>query len=718
MRTKKLMIRRWMMLTITVFIVFLLNTFIVLTAFSKESFTVTDIAGNTVNIDEKGRYLATSDIIFTFSGIREPEAKEDRNRNWIFCEKEVIDGREIYTPVHESFRLDVKEDRELDFIWLDRISGETERDKSLPFGFSVLYKGSEESLPLSELSFEKIGGEEEVILSGKAPVLRIESPAELRSYLYVNKNGEEQKKEIEGKTAEFVFEEGEYDLSLTAVDGWGIETRVPMDIEHFIYDNSSPEIKDVSVKSSGEKSMRNGESFLSKGAVVITPEAEDHLSGTDHFIFHVVNSINKSEYEAYGDSLQLSPCFEGVVSIRSSDRAGNISDELICPRILIDDSGPVLKNRVFKAENKGRMGLRLLFDAGDSLSGLGKLSLFLNGELLEEREFKGEKTGGIESKVKTEKLKDGKNSLKLEATDILGNRSSYDFNLDKEEKKEKIRDNESGFDETPEMFLRGFSNFQKTEGKVRIEAGISNSFPDEGRVYIERHDMDGELASVYESEPGEIEISDEGNYVVHYEIEDRGNIYEEYGYFTIDRSSPVVDSLKDIDRKTFNYFSVDSDPLSSIEDYTYVNGRMTLSGREYDGHGIREPGKYILKISATDELGHSTEESAEFLIVSNKKGSSVSLNTLSENAVNNKKSEGKKKVKQVSAGEIYLIKEEKQERGISENHAGPSKSGRERTIYRREITIIPIILIAALFLLIAGMLILIVGPVMERNSRE
>jgi len=558
----------------------------------------------------------------------------------------------------------------------------------------------------AELSFEKSSGEDKIILSGKPPVLRVTSPPWIRSYLLVERDGHEKRTEVEGEAQDFVFEEGEYKLSLKAVDGWGIETKVPMEIESFIYDNSSPEIKELSVKSSGEKSLKDGDMLLSNGSVLITPAAEDRLSGTDYCIFHVVNSINGSEYEAYGDSLQLSSCFKGVVSVRARDRAGNISSEVLCPEILIDDSSPVLKNRVFKAEKNKKDGIRLSFDLEDSLSGLKKLSLFLNGDSVGEAEFKGDKKGSIKAGVGAEKLKKGKNRLKLEAYDLLGNMESYEFNMDLEDEREKDRDGE--YDESPEMFLRGFENFQKTEGRVRIEAGVKNSFPDEGRVFIERHGKNGELSALYESEPGEIEISDEGNYVVHYEIEYRGNIYEEYGYFTIDRSSPEIESLKDIDRKTFKYFSVDSDPLNSIEDYTYVNGRMTLSGREYDGREIRESGKYILKISATDELGHSTEESAEFLIVNDKSSSSenkaVSVN------------KGKKKAKELDAGDIYFIKEETIERGISENHAGPARGGKEKTIFRGEVNFIPVILMAALFLLIVGMLILVINPAMERNK--
>ncbi len=741
MKAGKTLIRRWILFTLTVFLLFIPDILFVETAFSKDCCSVTDIAGNDVKTDEKGRYLATSDIIFRFFDISEPEAVRNGDSSWVFCEAEHIDGREIYTPVHESYRLDLKEDKEICFVWLDRISGETVKDKSLPDSFTILYRGKEELLPSAEFRYEKMNGEEEIILSGSAPVLKITSPPEIRSYLYVEKNGEEQRSEIEGEVQEFVFDEGEYNLSLRAVDGWGIETEVPLDTEHFIYDKSCPVIKNVSVKASGEKSRKEGDSFMSVGSVLITPEAEDNLSGIDHYIFHVVNSIKMSEYEAYGDSLRLSPCFKGIVSVRSIDRAGNISGEVVTPVILIDNRAPVLKNRVIKAEKKGKTGLRLSFDAEDSLSGLRKLSLFLNGKDIGEAEFNGDRKGSIESSVKAEKLKEGENSLRLEAEDILSNKASYDFKIEMEDEREKDtdreRDRDREYDEIPDMYLRGFENFQKTEGNVRIEAGVGNSFPDEGRVFIERHDKNGELSNVYESEPGEIEIKDEGNYVVHYEIEDRGNIYEEYGYFTIDRSSPVVESLKDIDRKTFSSFSVDSDPLNSIEDYTYVNGRMTLSGREYDGHEIRESGKYILKISATDELGHSTEESAEFLIENNdgkkkvlsgnkQEKSSVSGDSLPEDSISynkegrtlsgNKKK--KKKGEEISGRDIYFIEEKISENSISENHAGPSKGGREKTIYRREATVIPLILSAALFLLVVGMLILVINPAMERNGIE
>jgi len=110
------MIKRWMMFTVTVFIMFILGSIFVLSAFAEDSFSVTDIAGNAVKTDEKGRYLATSDVIFRFYKLKEPENIGNKNRSWIFCEAENCDGREIFTPVHESFRLDIKEDKELSFL--------------------------------------------------------------------------------------------------------------------------------------------------------------------------------------------------------------------------------------------------------------------------------------------------------------------------------------------------------------------------------------------------------------------------------------------------------------------------------------------------------------------------------------------------------------------------------------------------------------------------
>ncbi len=585
------------------------------------------------------------------------------------------------------------------------MSGEKRKAEGIPESFDIRYTGEENAGPGAELLFDGCVKGEKYYFSGKAPVLRIKGEKELNTFLSLTRDGETKIQEINGEIFEYVFDEGEYSYSVWNEDGWGVRYEAERDIDCFVYDNDPPVIIKLDVLPSGKGGFTENGKVYSRESVMICPEAVDSLSGTDQYIFRVKNRINGIEYEAYGDRLQLDPGFYGEVEVRATDMAGNISEAVKCPEIMIDNREPVLKNRVFKEDKKNSEAVTVYLEAEDSLSGLKDLTLILNDRILTEENCGGEKNGRVTKSIKLEKLKEGSNGLRLEAFDITGNKAVYEFELEKERKKEEESKEQEAADEAPEMYIRGFDNFEKTEKAVRIETGTIDPYPVAGKVSIERHDMEGQLTAVYEAEPGFIEVSDEGNYVVHYEIGNEGSVYEEYAYFTIDRSSPVIDSLKDVDKKSFRSFSIANDPLNSIEDYTYVDHRMTLSGREYDGRKISEPGKYILKISAVDELGHSSEETAEFLIVKENK------KTVSEEKL---PSEVKDRAFGVSSNKTSgnkILSENK----AQENLVKPKGTGQEKTVYRNERTAVYIILAAGLMLCAAATVFLVIYPIMERN---
>ncbi len=709
---RKEMLIGWIKFTLAVLVLFIINTIAVISAYAGEkSFSVKDIQGRQVLKNEENEYMATSDITFEFKGIEEPETEEERERDWIFCEKECIENRDIYTPVkNDAFRLDVNGDMEISFLWIDRISGETATAGGIPGNFVIRYMDAENLECNVDISAESKGRSD--CLSGREPVITIDPPEYVYTFFSVKKDNEEEIFELTGGHNEFNFREGEYDLKLWSEDGWGVKTIYDMDPDSFIYDKTPPETGNINVRPSDRNVFtKDGRIYTSKSVLVI-PDAKDSGSGIDHFIFNVFNRTDKSEYEAYGDELQIDPGFNGTVAVSAVDRSGNVSNKRTGPEIIIDDQCPVLQDKVVEKNGKGDKKIKIKLTAGDSLSGIKKITLFLNGEMVNERELKGDNTGSIETVLDLSDLKEGKNVFRMEAFDMTGNKGISEFSLNKEddrkpekdtgEKEEQPEDREYT---VPEMYLKGFRNFQKTDKDVKIEAGSENYFPEEGKVIIERHGMDGELMETYEAEPGTINVSDEGNYAVHYEIDCESGKYERYGYFTIDRSSPVIKSLKEIDKKTFSSFALGQDPLSFIEDLTYVNGHVTLSGREYDGGEVTIPGKYVLKIAATDELGHSSEESAEFIISGKEedRASSVSGNaghnilkdhTLSGNVLSgNSLSEN-------SVSGQYMVEKIK-------NNAYPGSKAVEKSINNNETTIIPLIIICALLLCAAGTVILI-----------
>ena len=774
-RSSKRVLNEWLKFTAAVLILFFIDIVAVFTAFAEDKgFSVLDMMGRPVYQNEDGEYLASSDIAFEFKGVRPPETEDMKERDWIFCECEEIDGRDIYTPVKGGcFRLDLRGDMQVSFLWIDRISGDTMKEDELPESFIIRVRNLEDMGCKTEFSYGEKGADG--FLSGDEPKLMIDPPEGICTFLSVKNGREEEVYELKEAHNEFSFKEGEYSLEAWSEDGWGIKTEQELPVDHFIYDASAPVMGNINVRPSDRNvNTFDGKIFTSK-SVIITPFAEDGISGVDHFIFRIKNKVDQSEYEAYGDEIQLNPGFRGSVVIRAKDMAGNLSEERRSPELVIDDRQPGLRERVIEEEKKGTGKIRIRLAAEDDLSGIERLTLYLNGEKTEEETFDGKLKGVMEREISLEDLRIGKNEFLLEAEDMTGNLGKYEFSLEKEDRKkehsEKNRDNsdeEGKKEEEPELYLTGFRNFEKREDNVCIKAGVKNDIVDEGKVIIERHGAAGELLEAFEEEPGSITLSDEGNYAVRYEVEKNGNVYEKNGYFTIDRSSPVIKSLKGIDKKTFRSFALEGDPFGYIEDLTYVNARITLSGREYDGREISEPGKYVLKISASDELGHKSQESAEFIIENvdaSKNGenglrstlqkSTLSGNILQKGTLSEKDAERAglsgndmpKATLSGSAAKKGTLSEKDAERaglsgndtpkatlsgdittktelsgngeGIYEktgnNLASPGTDAEEKTVYKNEMTIIPIIIMCGILLCVAGTVILIVYPAMERN---
>ena len=529
--------------------------------------TVKDMAARDAIINSEGEILASSDLLFSFRGIREPAdpvSENGQDRDWIFCEAETKNGRTVLSPVKDgSFRLDVSEDREIRFLWADRVTRELRDGAESSYAFRVKYVSERDLSPAAQLRGD---GDEEngvIFIHGEKPVLTVKCREYAHSFISVKTGEEERIIEAEGDQR-IEFEEGEYEIKIWGEDGWGVRYYSDFPIRHFIYDDTGPLKPHISLASLKSAVTEKG-GYRFSDPVIITPGSEDSVSGVEKYIYRINNRINGAEYEAYGDRLQINPLFSGSITVKAVDRAGNSSLETVIDNLTVDSSDrSEIKEK--KISNEGE-------DQNDDRS----------------------------LKETDEERRDTKDD-------------SPEENVSKKKDERKLRE------DPPGIYIRGFSDFEKVSRPVVIKAGIDNEFDGESIIIIEQHDEDGALKNLFRAEPGEIRISEEGNYVIRYIASGRDRDYEKWGYFTIDTSAPVLTSLKNIDGKRFRSFSAGQSLINSVRDYTYVDSRVTLSGRDYHGEKITEPGRYVLKLQATDELNHSSVETAEFLIVNDRKG--------------------------------------------------------------------------------------------------
>lgn len=573
---------------------------------------VKDMAGRDVIINRDGEILASSDIVFYFKDPVIPEEAVSENKcesDWIFCECEEEKGRMLLSPVKNNvFRLNLNGDKEIRFFWIDRVSREIREDRGLPESFKIRYEADPDILPEAELFTDEEYIGDQVFFRGGKPKLTVRGNEFAHVYIRIKSGEEERITESTGeKTVE--FEEGEYETEVWGEDGWGVKYKAELKYEHFIYDNSKPGSPKILIGALKE-GYAGSEGYIYGDPVVIRAEAEDRISGTDHYIFRIVNRINGGEYEAEGDRLQVNPPFSGKIIVTAVDRAGNRSDEAVIDNLTIDNEKPVLNE--YRTEKAGDREIGIVFGIYDSLSGIKNEKVYINDRLFKSKSMEGGKEDILRVVLDERELITGKNMIRLECSDMMLNTAVYEFTMEKTDERKNEEDAE---DEPPELFLKGFKDFEKSEGPVNIETGILNGYDDGGIVIIEQHDEDGNLKCVYKAESGYLRISEEGNYVIRYIVSRGDTDYEKTGYFTIDNSAPCITGLDSINGKSFHSVSFRNSLLTDIRDYTYVDSRLTLSGRNYNGEKISEPGRYVLKLSATDELGHSSEETAEFLIL-------------------------------------------------------------------------------------------------------
>ena len=175
----------------------------------------------------------------------------------------------------------------------------------------------------------------------------------------------------------------------------------------------------------------------------------------------------------------------------------------------------------------------------------------------------------------------------------------------------------NGISKEPEIGIKGFENFKVYEGNVTIFTYASDFDLNLKKTVmkIERRGMEGEVLQEMNTSPGKITVREEGDYKITLHGEDySGHVSEQTGYFTIDKSGPVLMDFSALDNKTFTSISFTDDPRNLIRDYSFVTSSLTLNGKKYDGRKITKPGRYILKMSAVDEVGHRSEERAEFVV--------------------------------------------------------------------------------------------------------
>ncbi|MBO4864414.1 MAG: Ig-like domain repeat protein [Eubacterium sp.] len=216
--------------------------------------------------------------------------------------------------------------------------------------------------------------------------------------------------------------------------------------------------------------------------------------------------------------------------------------------------------------------------------------------------------------TKTEKFtQDGEYRFVFSATDKAGNQASekYSFILDGSK---------------PVITLSGVSNYDKTDKQVELGIQVDETFYLTNKVKIEgtRTDMSGDKTDLkfddFPAASAKIAtltqmFKEDGIYDITVTSTDKaGNSDTQTIHFTIDTKPPVIDDLPEYDGTRVKEFTLDKNLEDLVSDLTVCEVQLYMDGALYDGGTALADGTHVLRIEATDEMGHKSVREFTFVL--------------------------------------------------------------------------------------------------------
>ncbi len=235
----------------------------------------------------------------------------------------------------------------------------------------------------------------------------------------------------------------------------------------------------------------------------------------------------------------------------------------------------------------------------DELSGIEEVRIYIDSEELPVIN----KDGEYRAEISPEMMGKGKHRILFKVKDKAGNSAEKKIEFETED------------DEPPFVRISGFENMGLYSDDVEFRAEASDDDLSGAVCIVERMDAAGKVLSESEYPQGMIRLSEEGNYRVCMEAEDKnGNKAREEKFLTIDKKAPEIADLSNIDKKYLKSLSLRKDLSFLASDMTLSGLALYLNGREYNGEKIDSAGHYVLTVKAKDKAGHSSNAAAEFVI--------------------------------------------------------------------------------------------------------
>ena len=208
---------------------------------------------------------------------------------------------------------------------------------------------------------------------------------------------------------------------------------------------------------------------------------------------------------------------------------------------------------------------------------------------------------------------DGEYRFEMTAEDKCGNpaTASYTFILD---------------GKAPIITLAGVKNYDKTSEDVTLTITVDETFFSSNKVVLKgtRIDIDGVKHDVkfsdFAANTGKISkfeqlFKEDGIYDITITSTDKaGNSSTQKIHFTKDTTDPEIKGIDDYDGTKINSFKWGTTAEEMVRDLTVCDIKVYMDGVEYDGLSDLADGSHVLRVIATDELGHTTDREVSFVL--------------------------------------------------------------------------------------------------------
>ena len=412
-----------------------------------------------------------------------------------------------------------------------------------------------------------------------------------------------------------VSAEGEHSIAINTVDKTGLKSE--QQVLSFVIDKTPP---DVSAALNGSGFAEGGAlRYLNSSGDVSVAVSDANVDDDDLTMTVTTTPPNSggstSESKIQPGSQVFAQDGEYMVKFVAIDKAGNKSAERSV-EFRVDKTPPELKFSGAPDKGTATSSVTMNYIVNEAYYS------DMNGCTL--RVYK-KIDGQGESLLKTVEIKptgpqyslselfqdEGEYRFEMAAEDKCGNKAqaSYTFILD---------------GKAPIITLTGVGNYDKTVEDVILGITVDETFFASNKVVLTgtRIDINGEKHKVdfndFNPNAGKVTtfeqmFKEDGIYDISIESTDKaGNKSSKQLHFTIDRTDPEINGVDDYAGKAVKSFDWNVDADNMVRDLTVCNTSVYMDGVEYDGKTSLKDGTHLLRVVATDELGHTTEKEVSF----------------------------------------------------------------------------------------------------------